>query len=79
MNIKNDIALSDNGFIFNPSTGDSYSVNALGMEIIQMMKDDIPEKDIIAQILEEYRTDQSTIEKDLYDFKNLLKNYKVAE
>jgi hypothetical protein len=79
MNIKNDIALSDNGFIFNPSTGDSYSVNALGMEIIQMMKDNIPEKDIIAQILEEYRTDQSTIEKDLYDFKNLLKNYKVAE
>ena len=33
MKIKTNIALSDSGFLFNPSTGDSYSVNPIGQEI----------------------------------------------
>jgi hypothetical protein len=27
MNLKNNIAISDSGFIFNPSRGESYSTN----------------------------------------------------
>ena len=79
MTIKSDIAVSDNGFLFNPVTGDSYSVNAIGQEIIQMIKSNTSEVDIVEKLLNEYRTDRTTIEKDLYDFKNLLKNYKIAE
>ena len=79
MNIKNDIAVSDNGFIFNPSTGDSYSLNPTGQEIVQMMKSGETEERIIEKLLAEYRTEHATIEKDLHDFKNMLKTYKIAE
>jgi len=39
MNIKKNIALSDSGFIFNPSTGESFSMNPIGLEIITMLKE----------------------------------------
>ena len=79
MTIKSNIAVSENGFLFNPVTGDSYSVNAIGQDIIQMMKSNTTEEIIIEKLLAEYRTDRATIEKDLNDFKNLLTYYKIAE
>lgn len=79
MKIRKNIALSDSGFIFNPSTGDSYSANPIGQMIIQNMQNGKTDKEISKAILEEYMIDPSTIEKDLYDFKNMLTNYKLTE
>ncbi len=31
MNVKKDIAISDSGFVFDPTTGESYSVNPIGV------------------------------------------------
>ena len=39
MKLKKNIAISDSGFLFNPSTGDSYSVNPIGTEIIELLKE----------------------------------------
>ena len=74
MTIKSNIAVSDNGFLFNPVTGDSYSVNTIGQDIIKLIKSNKSDSDIIEQLLQDYRTDEGTLERDLYDFKNLLKN-----
>jgi hypothetical protein len=38
MRIRKNIAISENGFIFNPLTGDSFSVNETGIFIIQKTK-----------------------------------------
>jgi len=35
MKISQNIAISENGFLFNPATGDSFSTNACGKEIIR--------------------------------------------
>ncbi|MBK7139734.1 MAG: hypothetical protein IPH74_12225 [Bacteroidetes bacterium] len=39
MQINKNIAISDSGFIFNPSSGDSFSANQIGLEIIRLLKD----------------------------------------
>ena len=39
MNIKKSIALSDSGFVFDPSSGDSFSTNPIGLEIINQLKE----------------------------------------
>ena len=65
--------------VFNPATGDSFSVNPLGQEIIRMVKSDLPEEAIVEQILEGYLVDRPSVEKDLYDFFNMLKNHKIAQ
>ena len=78
MQIRNNIAVSENGFIFNPSTGDSYSVNHIGREIIRLMREQQSENKIADYLLTHYQADKATIEKDLYDFQNMLKSYKIS-
>jgi len=79
MKVRKNIAISDSGFLFNPSSGDSYSVNPIGQEIIQLLQEEKSEQEIMDYILKEYMIDKNTVEKDLYDFLNMLKNYKLTE
>lgn len=79
MKVRKNIAISDSGFLFNPSSGDSYSVNPIGQEIIQLLQDEKSEEEIMEHILSNYMIDKNTVEKDLYDFLSMLKNYKLAE
>lgn len=79
MKVRKNIAISDSGFLFNPSTGDSYSINPIGHEIVQSLQEGKAEVEIIDQITEKYMIDKITVEKDLYDFLNMLKNYKLTE
>lgn len=79
MNIKKNLAISDSGFVFNPSTGDSYSINPIGVEIIELMKEGKDFAALKAHLLENYLTDEATLEKDLYDFTSMLRNFKLIE
>lgn len=79
MKLKKNIALSDSGFIFNPSTGDSFSTNPIGMEIVKMMKDGKSAEDIKNYILKTYLTDEVAFEKDLYDFINMLTKMNLVD
>lgn len=79
MKIKKNVAISDSGFIFNPSTGDSYSTNPIGIEIIQMLKDGKSVDEIKGYVNNAYQTDSTSIEKDLYDFVTMLDKYKLTE
>ncbi len=77
MKLKKDIAISDSGFLFNPTSGDSYSLNPIGVEIFKMLQKDKKDEDIIKHITNDYAIDESSVEKDLYDFKIMLSNYKL--
>lgn len=79
MKIKKNIALSDTGFIFNPSTGESFSVNPIGVEILKLLKEGKEKDDIKEIILAKYQTDDSTFERDFYDFVNILNHYLLTE
>jgi hypothetical protein len=39
MKLKKNIATSESGFVFNPSSGDSFSLNIIGAEILLQMKE----------------------------------------
>lgn len=79
MKIKRNIALSDSGFIFDPSTGDSFSTNPIGLELIQLLKNGKSREEIGELILEKYEVDRTTFEKDLYDFISLLSKLRLTE
>lgn len=64
--------MSDSGFIFNPSTGDSFSTNPIGLEIIQMLKEEKSKEEMRKTILQKYQVDEATFEKDFYDFVSML-------
>ena len=79
MRIKKNIALSDSGFIFNPSTGESYSVNPIGVEILTLLKEGKDKDQVKDIILTKYQTDEPTFERDFYDFMNVLNHYHLSE
>ena len=78
MIIKKNLAFSDTGFVFNPTTGDSFSVNPIGLEILRLIKSEKSELDITEYLLNTYQTDRETVEKDLYDFTKMLQTLKLA-
>ena len=77
MNLHKNIAISESGFIFNSATGDSFSANPLGAEIIDMLKIGKSKEEIKHHSLEKYDIDDDTFEKDFYDYINLLKQYQL--
>lgn len=79
MQVYKNIAISDSGFIFNPSTGDSYSSNTIGLEIIQYIKEEKSKNEIVELISKRYNIDESTVEKDILDFLQILLGYQLIQ
>ena len=79
MNIKKDIAISDSGFVFDPTTGESYSLNPLGVEILALLKEGSDQKEIFDFVLQRYEVDSDTFENNYYDFINMLKQFNLIE
>ena len=79
MKVRKNIATSDEGFLFNPTTGDSFSTNAIGAEIINLLKSDSMLKDVADKICNKYDVDRSLFERDLEDFTLQLKDYSILE
>lgn len=79
MKLKKNIATSDEGFLFNPTTGDSFSTNSIGAEIILLLKNDESLLNIVEFICNKYDVDKVLLERDLEDFVQQLKEYSVVE
>ena len=77
MQINKNIAISDSGFVFNPSTGDSFSTNQVGLEIIRLLKENKSKEELIKELVGIFSIDESTIEKDLGDFFMMLNSYQI--
>jgi hypothetical protein len=79
MLIKENIALSENGFVFNPSTGDSFTMNKTGKEVMMLIKDGKNISQITELMIEKYDVDSNTLERYLSDFLNDLSMNNLLE
>ena len=72
MKLRKNIAISESGLLFNPVTGESFSVNPIGIDLLSMIRAGNTQEEIINALLAKYSTDKVTIENDFQDFINLL-------
>jgi hypothetical protein len=79
MQVRKNIAISDEGFLFNPTTGDSFSTNEIGAEIVLLMKKHILLSDVVDTISNKYDVDKTLFERDLEEFMLQLKDYSILE
>lgn len=79
MQLKKNIASSESGFIFNPTTGDSYSANPIAADILLKIKEGLSDDGIKAYIRDTYDVSASQLEKDWDDFINQLKAANLLE
>lgn len=79
MKVKKNIAISESGFVFDPTSGESFSLNPIGAEIIELLKQETPFTEIRDIMLNKYEVDNNSFEKYYYDFINMLKQFKLID
>ena len=79
MQIKDNIALSENGFVFNPTTGDSFTMNNTGKEVLTLIKKGKNINQIAEMMTEKYDVDRIILERYLDDFMNDLRANNLLE
>lgn len=79
MTINKKIAVSETGFIFNPTTGDSYSMNPIATEILEMLKKEMSEEDIKKALFEKYDVSKSVLNKSYDEFIDTLRKLNILE
>lgn len=77
MKITDEIKISDNGFVFNSNTGDSFNLNPIGLELIKQIKAGNDFESIRHEMLKKFDVDDLTLEKDFYEFCALLKHHQI--
>lgn len=73
MNHLSHLAVNEEGFVFNPMSGDSFQVSATGLIILKAIRDGKTDEDICRTMAEEYEVSDEEIRHDLVDFKASLK------
>jgi hypothetical protein len=79
MRLKRNIAISESGFLFDPTGGESYSLNELGLEIINLLREKRSNQEITSIITDKYDVERDDFEKYFYDFLGMLKQFKLLE
>jgi len=78
MKLKKDLAISDSGFLFNPTTGDSYTTNPVGLAVLELLRQGLDMEEIVEAMQAKYEVDRDTCEKDVKDYLELLERYKLV-
>lgn len=67
------LALSRSGFIFDPVTGNSFTVNHTGLAILHLIQQTLDVEQITLKLQAEFRIDAFVAERDVIEFSGLLR------
>ncbi|MBS0010661.1 MAG: PqqD family protein [Bacteroidales bacterium] len=79
MKLKKNIALSESGFVFDPTTGDSYSLNQEAREVVRLMNDGKELSEITDYMVSIYDVGRNDFEKYFFDFASMLRQFRLLE
>ncbi len=66
------LAINDEGFVFDPGSGESYVVNPTGLFILKALKDDTKDDEIIKGLCAEFDVSDEDARTGIADFKDTL-------
>jgi hypothetical protein len=81
MNFSNlqNLAMNDNGFIFDPNTGYSYTSNETGILILKLLAEGKEKEAIKARLLAEFEVNEDNFESDFEHFMLMLEALALVE
>lgn len=77
--LQQNIAVSESGFLFLPSTGETFTLNEIGKNIVKMLQQNLSTSEIYKNMLDEYDIDEQAFDKDFTDFIYQLKSYSLLK
>lgn len=71
-----DLAISESGFVFDPYTGASFTVNATGLRVLEALKAGVTGRDaLVARLGEAFEVRGEDVTRDVDEFVGLLRRY----
>lgn len=67
------LALSESGFVFDPVSGQSFTVNETGLVILRLAQQEDDLDQLVEQLAEQFDANIVEINRDVQDFANRLK------
>ncbi len=69
------LAVSANGFVFDPTTGQSFLCNETGLDLLHRLQDASSPQELLQDLAREYAVAPRTLERDLLEFVGLLREH----
>lgn len=73
MELKKNVNVSDNGFVFDANSGDTFTLNETGVFILKLLQEHRSEPQIVELLSSEFEVDALTAERNTMDFVAMLK------
>jgi hypothetical protein len=70
-----DLALSESGFVFDPYSGGTFTVNRTGMVLLRALRDGLPRTAVIELLRREFQVGDADVDSDIGEFARLLVQY----
>lgn len=71
------LQIDENGFVFDPTRGISYTLNETALRVITLLKNGCPEENLHICIAEEYAISLPSAEFDIENLLNTMKKYQL--
>lgn len=79
MKLQKNLALSESGFAFHSSTGDTFLLNDSANFILHLIQSEKNEDEVLESIVDIFEVEKNTAEKDLKDFLSQVRNFNLVE
>ena len=72
------IVFHDDGFLFDPGSGESYVANPTAVAILRGLQEGRGEAALVADLTSKYNVNQEEARRDVTDFLSRLKNFQLV-
>jgi len=79
MKLKSNISISESGFVFDAKSGESFSLNTTGLEIMNLLREGRSEAEIKEFALSKYNVSEASFCRQLDDYCQMLKHFNLME
>jgi len=73
------LMINDEGFAFDPRTGNTYTMNATGLLIVNSLKTGASSGQIVKRLAEQFEVDEQTADRDLEAFLTALQRQRLID
>lgn len=73
------LALSEEGFVFDPTSGNSYVANTVALRMLQGLRQGLDDAGVAATLAEQYEVDADEAQRDVLEFRQRLQSFGLIE
>lgn len=71
------LALNPDGFAFDPTTGESFTLNATGLAIVEGLREGLGHAELAARLTERFEVPEGDASRDVDDFMDHLRSFRL--